>query len=148
MQVMVDGRPQLLPEGTPVVVMRSPSYSPGDVRILKMRMLDGLKHIVDAVVFPVNGERPHPDEMSGGDLDGDKFFVCWDPRLVPKSTELEAPQRYDSGPPAKAENRPEGPQREDLIKVSFNPNQLKLAFVHGLFIVLLENTVISGIRSL
>lgn len=26
-----------------------------------------------------------PDEQSGGDLDGDKFFVSWDPRLVPPS---------------------------------------------------------------
>lgn len=25
--------------------------------------------------------------MSGGDLDGDKFFVCWDEDLIPPRTE-------------------------------------------------------------
>ena len=37
-------------------------------------------------MFPTNGERPHADEMAGGDLDGDKFFVTWDERLIPLRT--------------------------------------------------------------
>jgi len=27
--------------------------------------------------------RPHPNECSGGDLDGDGYFVSWDSELVP-----------------------------------------------------------------
>lgn len=30
--------------------------------------------------------RPHPNECSGGDLDGDLYFVSWDENLVPPKT--------------------------------------------------------------
>lgn len=36
--------------------------------------------------------RPHPNECSGGDLDGDLFFLSWDKDLIPCQT--EAPMDY------------------------------------------------------
>ena len=36
--------------------------------------------------------RPHPNECSGSDLDGDIYFVSWDPDLIP--TRMVAPMDY------------------------------------------------------
>ena len=66
-----------------IVVAKNPCYSPGDVRVLDCVDAPCCYHLVDCIVFPTDGERPHPDEIAGSDLDGDKFFVCWDPDLVP-----------------------------------------------------------------
>lgn len=39
------------------------------------------------MVFPLVGNRPLPDMMGGGDLDGDTFWAIWDPRLIPARRE-------------------------------------------------------------
>ena len=72
-----------LPPNQKVVVYRSPSLHPGDIRVLTTYDNPKLHHLVDVVVFPSLGKRPHPNEMSGGDLDGDIYSVIWDPKLVP-----------------------------------------------------------------
>lgn len=36
--------------------------------------------------------RPHPNECSGGDLDGDLFFISWDEDIIPLRT--DAPMDY------------------------------------------------------
>ena len=75
-----------------VVVCKSPCYLLGDVRVLKaVDITDNpevgkLNHLVDCIVFPVQGKRPHPDEIAGSDLDGDEFFVTWDSDLIPPKT--------------------------------------------------------------
>ena len=34
--------------------------------------------------MPIKGKYPLTSQISGSDLDGDNFFVCWDDRLIPK----------------------------------------------------------------
>ncbi|CAN6700342.1 unnamed protein product [Malus baccata var. baccata] len=65
-----------------VVVGKSPCLHPGDVRVLMAVDVLALHHMVDCVVFPQKEPRPHPDECSGSDLDGDIYFVSWDPELI------------------------------------------------------------------
>ena len=72
-----------------VVVCKNPCYLLGDVQVLTaVDVTDNpevgkLNHLVDCIVFPVQGKRPHPDEIAGSDLDGDEFFVTWDSNLIP-----------------------------------------------------------------
>ncbi|KAL9615082.1 MAG: hypothetical protein Q9167_000505 [Letrouitia subvulpina] len=77
-----DGTPRAI-VGTEVVVTRNPCLHPGDIQKFRAVQCLDLSHLVDCVVFSTKGRRPSADLMSGGDLDGDKFFVCWDPDVIP-----------------------------------------------------------------
>ncbi|KAK7291646.1 hypothetical protein RIF29_06956 [Crotalaria pallida] len=77
-----------------VVVTKNPCLHPGDIRVLDAIYSEELeeKGLRDCLVFPQKGHRPHPNECSGGDLDGDLFFISWDKELIPSET--EAPMDY------------------------------------------------------
>jgi len=38
--------------------------------------------MVNCVIFPCKGEYPVTSMISGSDLDGDCFFICWDEHLL------------------------------------------------------------------
>ncbi|KAG9448742.1 hypothetical protein H6P81_008707 [Aristolochia fimbriata] len=77
-----------------IIVTKNPCLHPGDIRVLEAVWEPGLEEmgLVDCIVFPQKGPRPHPNECSGGDLDGDLYFVCWDSNLVPM--DADAPMDY------------------------------------------------------
>lgn len=84
---MIDGRPISLHNAF-IIVSKNPCYHPGDIRytpphfccltmtfrVLRVVDVPALHHIHDAIVFPVKGDRPHPNEIAGSDLDGDNYF--------------------------------------------------------------------------
>ncbi|GFY98652.1 RNA-dependent RNA polymerase 6 [Actinidia rufa] len=77
-----------------VVVAKNPCLHPGDVQVLKAVDAPKLHHLFDCLVFPQKGDRPHTNEASGSDLDGDLYFVTWDENLIPPSKESWTPMDY------------------------------------------------------
>ncbi|KAL2164903.1 hypothetical protein VTH06DRAFT_199 [Thermothelomyces fergusii] len=86
-----DGQPTAL-KGCDVLVTRNPCLHPGDMQKFRAVERRELAHLVDCIVFPTRGRRPAADMMSGGDLDGDTFFVCWDSEVIPST--LSQPAQY------------------------------------------------------
>ncbi|KAK2660521.1 hypothetical protein Ddye_007054 [Dipteronia dyeriana] len=79
-----------------VVIAKNPCLHPGDIRILEAVDAPDLHHLYDCLVFPQKGDRPHTDEASGSDLDGDLYFVTWDSNLIPPSKRSWPPMEYAS----------------------------------------------------
>ncbi|RFU28144.1 hypothetical protein B7463_g8205, partial [Scytalidium lignicola] len=79
-------------------VGRNPSLHPGDIRVVRAVNVPELHYLRDVVVFPQNGDRDIPSMCSGGDLDGDDYFVIWDKRLQPSEWNCE-PMNYEAMAP-------------------------------------------------
>ncbi|KAL3207766.1 hypothetical protein MRX96_039534 [Rhipicephalus microplus] len=80
-----------------VIVTKNPCMHPGDLRKLTAVNVPQLHHVRDCIVFPVKGDRPHPEEMAGSDLDGDEDSVLWYADLIFKTN--CSPMHYYSDPP-------------------------------------------------
>ncbi|KAF8035864.1 hypothetical protein BT93_C1784 [Corymbia citriodora subsp. variegata] len=95
-----------------VVVAKNPCLHPGDIRILEAVDAPELHHLCDCLVFPQNGERPHTNEASGSDLDGDLYFVTWEENLIPPSKKSWTPMQYC---PAEEKRLTRNVTRKDII---------------------------------
>ena len=77
-------------------VAKCPCLHPGDIRVLNFKKYDKddentkkykcFEPYINVIIFPQKGKRPHPNECSGSDLDGDDYFVFYDKELIPKET--------------------------------------------------------------
>ncbi|KAF8217409.1 RNA dependent RNA polymerase-domain-containing protein [Mycena galopus ATCC 62051] len=112
-----------------VLVVRNPCLHPGDCLKLRAVHRPELSHLVDCIVFAgvaKPGHKAAPSMSSGGDLDGDKYFVCWDPDLVPSTIS----ESYDY--PPNREPPPKSVVRMDLANHFASYNNAGLARVAAL----------------
>ncbi|KAK0493854.1 RNA-directed RNA polymerase [Armillaria luteobubalina] len=112
-----------------VLVVRNPCLHPGDCLKLRAVHHEKLSHLVDCIVFASVARRGHPSApsmSSGGDLDGDEYFVCWDPDLVPATVS----EPYDYPPNKERVNKIV--TREDLSRHFAQYNNAGLARVAAL----------------
>ncbi|TQV91673.1 RNA-dependent RNA polymerase [Cordyceps javanica] len=76
-----------------VVITRSPALHPGDIQMAKMVTppeKHPLRALRNCVVFSQRGDRDLPSQLSGGDLDGDKYNIIWDEGARPKTVFVPA----------------------------------------------------------
>ena len=85
-------------------IAKCPCLHPGDIRVLdfkcyiegdkstyKYKVFDNYENVL---IFPSKGPRPHPNECSGSDLDGDNYFVFYDEDLIVDENKLSKPMNY------------------------------------------------------
>ncbi|KAK9414092.1 putative RNA dependent RNA polymerase-domain-containing protein [Seiridium unicorne] len=65
-----------------VLVARSPAHYVSDIQKVKAVFKPELGALKDVIVFPSKGNVALADKLSGGDYDGDRAWVCWDPDIV------------------------------------------------------------------
>lgn len=73
-----------------VLIFRNPCVLPSDIRVLTAKKsCPGLTTLyTNCLVLPSKGPFSHASECSGGDLDGDLYYVIWDENLVPQCLEV------------------------------------------------------------
>ena len=81
-----------------VLVARSPAHLVSDVQRVKAVFKTELRGLKDVIVFSAKGNVPLADKLSGGDYDGDKAWVCWDPDIVNNFVNAGVPEPPDLSP--------------------------------------------------
>lgn len=79
-------------DGVEVLVGRLPAHRPSDIQRRRAVWKHELRHFKDVIVFSSRGETPLAHLLSGGDYDGDKTWICWDPRIVGRFENANPPK--------------------------------------------------------
>ncbi|TVY45069.1 RNA-dependent RNA polymerase [Lachnellula subtilissima] len=85
--VVEDGVPKYI-TGRNLIISRAPALHPGDVQLVDGVMPpkgSPLLQIHNCICFSQHGARDLPSKLSGGDLDGDRYYIMWDDRAKVKN---------------------------------------------------------------
>lgn len=78
-----------------ILVARSPAHLPSDIQKVKAVFKTELRHLRDVIIFSSKGDMPLAAKLSGGDYDGDKAWICWDPDVVKNFRNHPLPPKPD-----------------------------------------------------
>ena len=86
-----------------VYVTKNPCLHPGDIKILKAvnneKVYKNLNHMINVIVFSSledeNDTRPIQNQISGGDLDGDIYYVSWNKDIIDGISKRNIPPQED-----------------------------------------------------
>jgi RNA dependent RNA polymerase len=80
--------------GKEILVTRSPAHFPSDIQ--KVRVIDEPKRelfrLKDVIVFSTKGVKSLAWKLSGGDYDGDRAWICWEPSIVNNFESANVPE--------------------------------------------------------
>lgn len=82
-------------DGFDVLVGRCPAHLPSDIQKVRATFKPELRHLRDVIIFSSKGDIPLAAKLSGGDYDGDKAWVCWDPDIVGNFENADMPPKPD-----------------------------------------------------
>lgn len=79
-------------EDVDLLVARNPAHYPSDIQRVTAVSKHELRHLKDVIVFSTRGYPSLAEKLSGGDYDGDKAWICWDPAIVESFTNANVPK--------------------------------------------------------
>ena len=139
-----------------VLVARSPCNHPGDLQkaialsrpalIQRLNQLGvGSLHqesmfLDDVIVFSAVGQRPLPDMLAGGDLDGDEFYVIFDEEIVSSAEPVKPINPLQANRCVSASTSSDD-KKKDTVKHSSFADTKESTFKHSSFADTKENTV-------
>ena len=65
-----------------VLVARLPALLPSDIQKVRAVFKPELRMYRDVIIFSSKGPSSLAEKLSGGDFDGDKAWICWEPTIV------------------------------------------------------------------
>ena len=82
--------------GVDVLVARLPAHLPSDIQKVRAVFRPELRIYRDVIIFSSRGDRSLASKLSGGDYDGDKAWICWEPSLVEPFHNVPVPEEKSS----------------------------------------------------
>ncbi|KAE9382198.1 RdRP-domain-containing protein [Stipitochalara longipes BDJ] len=127
----VDGVSQAI-LGKGLIVTRAPALHPGDVQLAEGVMPppdSPLLKLSNCVCFSQKGARDLPSMLSGGDLDGDRYYIMWDKNCRPQR--YFAPADYPRQKPDELDRPVERSDMTDFFLKFMETDQLgRIAVLH------------------